>query len=161
MWPAARSHRMTVVALAVSVVLSSCTFGGRGAADPVCEPDTIETEPVLGPEAQASSDMGMDAWALFFATYPMPEGEPIRIPEDREIKIVWRVTGAGDFAIEASGPNGLAIAPAWGPDLHSSSSWERPGDEWGTGWTFPQPGCWTFLVQRGQAQAVLRVDITP
>jgi hypothetical protein len=151
---------MTVMALAFSVVLSSCTFGGGSVTNAVCEPDTTEEEPILGPEAQASSDHGIEVWALFFASYPIPEGEPIRIPQDSEIKIVWRVTGSGELAIEAAGPDGLAIAPDWGPDLHSGSNWERPGDEWGTGWTFPEPGCWTLLLQRGEAQALLSVDIT-
>ena len=157
----ARHHRLGVIVLAASVALAACTSEADDAATAVCEPDTTEVEPLIGPEAQASSDGQIEAWALFFpTTFSMPNGEPIRIPEDREIKIAWRVTGSGDFAIEATGPDGLVIAPDSGPDLHSGSSWGRPGDEWGTGWTFPEPGCWTFRLQRGESKANLNVDIT-
>lgn len=57
---AARSHRMPVMALAVSVVLSSCTFGGGPATNAVCEPGTTEEKPILGPEAQAQALLSLD-----------------------------------------------------------------------------------------------------
>ena len=37
----------------------------------------------------------------------------------------------------ATGPGGRTLRPVWGPEPHSGSSYHRPGDEWGTGWTFP------------------------
>jgi hypothetical protein len=77
----------------------------------------------------------------------------------QQIKVVWRMTGDGDLSMVANGPDGRALHPVWGPDLHSSSTYLRPGDEWGTGWTFPSSGCWTIRATRktGSAKIVLRV----
>jgi hypothetical protein len=123
-----------------------------------CEPDSTVDEPLIGPEAQARSADQIEVWALIF--FPMPPGEPIRMPVNTEIKIVWRVTGTGAFSIAAIGPAGRNIAPDLGPDIHDGSNWKRPGDEWGTVWTFPEPGCWSFQIQRGDSTAQLTVDIT-
>ncbi|HYJ70084.1 MAG TPA: hypothetical protein VEX15_20710 [Nocardioidaceae bacterium] len=35
-----------------------------------------------------------------------------------------------------------------GPEAHIDSSWKRPGDEWGTGIRFADPGCWQVTVRR-------------
>jgi len=69
------------------------------------------------------------------------------------------MTGSGVFSISATGPAGAVIRPIWGPDLHGSSSWNRPGAEWGTCWVFPAAGCWTVTAKRGTASGyiVLRV----
>jgi len=83
-------------------------------------------------------------WALFFA-------DPARLHTGTEIKIVWRMTGAGDLSIAVSGPAGRTIRPAWGPEPHGGSTWQRPGDEWGTGWIFPAPGRWIFHAARTRA----------
>ena len=77
-----------------------------------------------------------------------------------EIKVVWRMTGTGDLTIDATSADGKTVKPTWGPEAHSGSSFERPGDEWGTGWIFPTPGCWTVNATRattGKAQMVIRV----
>jgi hypothetical protein len=80
-------------------------------------------------------------WALVFGDYPVRKGQ--------EIKIVWRMTGEGAVLLSATGPNGRRISPAWGPETHQGSNWGRPGDEWGSGWRFPEPGCWTVQLNRG------------
>jgi hypothetical protein len=41
----------------------------------------------------------------------------------------------------------------WGPDLHTGSDYTRPGDEWGAGYRFSEPGCWTLRARRGVASA--------
>ena len=42
------------------------------------------------------------------------------------------------------------LLPSSGPDPHpGGSNWQRPGDEWGTTFDFPQPGCWQLQVTRG------------
>jgi hypothetical protein len=70
------------------------------------------------------------------------------------------MTGSGDLAISATGPNGTVVEPIWGPERHGGSTWERPGDEWGTGWIFPSPGCWTVNAKRtgGSGYLVMRVQ---
>ena len=67
---------------------------------------------------------------------------------NREIKIVWRVTGSGDATFSAVGPGGVRVDPVWGPIPHSGSNFRYPGQEWGTGFSFPTPGCWTVHVAR-------------
>jgi hypothetical protein len=34
-----------------------------------------------------------------------------------------------------------------------SSSWDKPGDEWGAGYVFTEPGCWDLRAIRGHATA--------
>ncbi|WP_213452811.1 hypothetical protein [Rhizomonospora bruguierae] len=148
-------------------VLTGCDAAGPPEAPP---PSTTEapsptiagpvpgqecpTTPQAAPEAHGGGP-GTDLWALFF----FREGEgPLR--RDAEIKVVWRMTGAGDLTMTATGPNGAVTGPAWGPESHGGSTWKRPGDEWGTGWTFPAAGCWTITARRattGTASLVVRV----
>ena len=36
----------------------------------------------------------------------------------------------------------------FGPEAYGGSSWVKPGDEWGTGFIFPEAGCWGVHAQR-------------
>ena len=89
-------------------------------------------------------------WALFFGD---------KVVAGQEIKVVWRMTGSGSLSISATGPDAKIIQPKWGPESHGSSNWDRPGEEWGTGWVFPSAGCWTINATRtnGSGYLVLRV----
>lgn len=103
----------------------------------------------LLPEAQGVG-RGVSLWALFFA----------ELKRGQEIKIVWRMTGAGDLSMQATGPGGATASPVWGPRSHGGSSWQRPGDEWGTGWVFPSAGCWIVRATRsvsGTAELALTI----
>ena len=156
--------RYVVVALvlAVAITVSSCSDDdAREAAETDgCAAATTEADPLVGPlEVQAVSSSDVEAWALVFNTWPHEAGDILRMPADLEIKIVWRVTGDGDLEISAIGPDGQTISPHWGPESHGGSSWRRPGDEWGTGWIFPEAGCWSFLLGRGDATATLTADV--
>jgi hypothetical protein len=102
-------------------------------------------------ERQGTGD-GVTLWALFFLTDPV-------LTAGKEIKVVWRMSGSGDFSVSATGPDGTVVKPVWGPERHSGSTWNRPGEEWGTGWVFPAAGCWTVSAERtsGSAYLVLRL----
>jgi hypothetical protein len=103
-------------------------------------------------EIQGAGD-GVSLWALLFLTGP-------RLVSGKETKIVWRMTGAGDLTIEATGPDGRTAEPRW-LETHGDSTWSRPGDEWGTGWVFPAAGCWTVrAVRDGGASAVLTLRVS-
>lgn len=101
------------------------------------------------PEMQG---LGRDVtlFGLFFSS---------QVTAGQQVKVVWRMTGEGDLSMVATGPGGRTLRPEWGPDRHSSSSYHRPGDEWGTGWTFPVKGCWTIDATRkvGKARIAIRV----
>jgi hypothetical protein len=92
-----------------------------------------------------STSPNVTLWALMFSGYP--------VPARQQAKIVWRMPGTGAASFSATGPDGRRIGLAWGPGLHGGSNWNRPGTEWGTGFTFPTPGCWTVHVRVGSHTA--------
>jgi hypothetical protein len=103
-------------------------------------------------ERQGAGEDGATLWALFFAP---------KAVAGQEIKIVWRMTGGGDLSMTAAGPGGASAKPVWGPEAHGGSSFQRPGDEWGTGWTFPEAGCWTISATRDPGAARLAIRVAP
>jgi len=117
------------------LVLAGCTGGERPA------PDATATPCAAVPASLEVAGSG-GVWALLFRV----DGREPRT--GAELKIVWRVPGTGDPTFRATGPDGAAVTPAWGPVGHAGSSWQRPGDEFGTGWVFPTAGCWTLSVDR-------------
>ena len=82
---------------------------------------------------------------------------PVRVNE--EVKIVWRITGSGQLRLTAVAPGGGTHPLQWGPDEHLSSSYRRPGAEWGAGYLFTQPGCWDLHAIRGKATADVWLNI--
>jgi hypothetical protein len=89
-------------------------------------------------------------WALAFGRVPPPVGT---------FKIVWRVTGSGPFRAGVTDPTGKSEEPYRGPTRHLSSSFDRPGDEYGTVFKLDAPGCWKIRVSRGGVEATVRVTV--
>ena len=77
-----------------------------------------------------------------------------------EIKVAWRMTGAGAFSFRASDATGKVAPLAWGPVGHDSSEWNHRGDEVGTGFSFPHVGCWDIHVARSDTSADLWLEVT-
>ena len=102
------------------------------------------------PEAGFDSSKG-SFWTLFFMRVPPPARA--------DVKVVWRMTGAGNFVFRVSDANGRTIPLSWGPDGHGSSSWNRPGAEVGTGFNFPHPGCWDIHVAKLTVDADLWLNV--
>lgn len=96
-------------------------------------------------EIKGEAPEGESLYGLLFADYPVAKG--------RVTKIAWRMTGAGALILAAMGPAGQRISPVSGPEVHTSSSWSRPGGEWGSGFVFDAPGCWTITATRGTTVA--------
>ncbi|MEU6790248.1 hypothetical protein ABZ907_00995 [Nonomuraea wenchangensis] len=95
---------------------------------------------------------GVELWGLLFGEVPVRRGV--------EVKIVWRMTGEGPLRkVEATLPDGARARLAWGPEEHGGSNWQRPGQEWGTGFVFPERGCWKVELtrDRGKGHIWLRV----
>jgi hypothetical protein len=69
---------------------------------------------------------------------------------DTDIKVVVRMTGTGPLHISAIGPDLMTVAPLWIEPHIYGSSWNGilPGDEWGTSWRLPMPGCWDLHADR-------------
>ena len=94
-------------------------------------------------------------WAWFMVAYPPQAGI--------EDKTIWRFDGQG--AVWA--PTFALVGPAsqtgrlnWGPSIHDSSSWNRPGTEFGTGLLFPTAGCWDVHVTVGLLTGDVYVVVT-
>jgi hypothetical protein len=127
---------------------------GRTGCDPVSP--TLDWFDGDGPEAglaeaRATSD-SIEAWGLLWQTPPLTV--------DQEIKMVWRATGSGEIRIRAISEEGEVIEPTWGPDIHADSNFDRPGDEWGSAFVFPSPGCWEIVIARGNDTAHVWVRAT-
>lgn len=126
---------------------------GRPGCDPVSP--TLDWFDGDGPEAglaetRATSD-SIEAWGLLWQTPPLEI--------DQEIKMVWRATGSGEVRIRAISEEGEVIEPTWGPDLHADSNFDRPGDEYGSAFVFPSPGCWEIEIARGNDTAHVWVRV--
>lgn len=89
-------------------------------------------------------------WALFFLPRESKWVDGSRAifsgMRGKQVKIVWRVTGASRIRLVARGPSNQRVEPRWGPEPHQDSTWTRPGREWGTGFVFREAGCWRIDV---------------
>lgn len=149
--------RLSIFALVfLTVVAVAGCSEQTGASSEICGPEVLDSSG----DVRATSQE-IEVWALFFATYDgLVPGEPVFAPQGEEIKIVWRATGEGDVSFQALGPNESTVTPMWGPDGPRSSNWDaHPGEEWGTGWVFPEAGCWSMELRRGDSVAYLDVDV--
>jgi hypothetical protein len=119
----------------------TATVGAAAATSGACHPTTVASNKATGfPEAQGKA-AGGQLWALFFF-------DPTAVHAKQELKIVWRMTGSGAFHIIGRLEGGKPVKPIWGPEGHGGSNWDRPGYEWGTGFSFPAPGCWNLHATR-------------
>lgn len=145
----------------VVVVTGACTAGVEVAAPTPTISATASSKPATasppelvtgapGHEVRAEST-NLETWALLWEPSPWKPGQ--------EVKIVWRSTGTGDFRVVAVGPRSQEVPPIAGPTQHFGSTWDRPGDEWGTFFQLEEPGEWLLRVQRGSATASLPITV--
>ena len=92
-------------------------------------------------------------WALVFGPLPPPAG--------KDVKIVWRMTGTGDFSLRAIDAGGTVIPTLGEPQPHgvNGSTWNHPGYEVGTGFNFPHSGCWDIHVARSDVEGDLWLEV--
>jgi hypothetical protein len=140
--------RHLFVWITVLVLLAACSFGTGTLAG--CQPSEAQTSSTGFREIRADMKSRGEVWALlFFDTAHANEDE----------KIVWRITGESDqLDAQAQSEGGTVIQPIW-KEYHGGSNWQRPGQEWGTGFNFPEPGCWTITVRRGETTGTISLDV--
>ena len=140
--------RLLSISIALLFLLTACA--PVTAAPTACQPSKIQKSSNGFLEIEADMKQYGEAWALlFFETAHAGEDE----------KIVWRITGEGDvFEAQAQSEDGTTIQPIW-KEYHGGSNWHRPGQEWGTGFNFPTPGCWTITVTRGKTTGTISLDV--
>lgn len=115
-----------------------------------CQPSPILKSKNDFLEIQGSMKSDGEMWALLFF-------ETARTNEDQ--KIVWRITGECDqFHAQAQSEDGILLTPIWA-EYHGGSNWQRPGQEWGTGFNFPEPGCWKITVTRGETTGEIALEV--
>lgn len=116
---------------------------------PGCDPAT-PFSPASLYEATATSS-GVDAWVLAYQRPPWQV--------DQEVKVIWKVDGSGDASFVAIDERGGELSPSWGPNSHVDSSFNRPGDEWGTAFALPDEGCWELRVSRDEGHASIWLEV--
>jgi len=154
--------RILFVFFAISISLAACTptinhvevtpsAPASTATQTICQPSEIQKSENSFPEIQGTMNSEGEMWALLFFD---------EAHANEDLKIVWRITGTGlPFIAQAQHQDGAIVLPIWGPEFHVSSTWERPGEEWGTGFNFPEPGCWTITVTSGETQGEIILDV--
>jgi hypothetical protein len=88
-------------------------------------------------------------WALYFLDTSSLSGDGTSTFDGlagRRLKVVFRWSGL-TFPVVAIAPDGSRHTPVSGPTVHGSSTWMRPGNEWGTIFEFAMPGCWRIHVE--------------
>jgi hypothetical protein len=107
------------------------------------------------PQVQGTGH-GATLWGLLMFPHPLPA----RVGDQE--KIVWRMTGTAlPLTLAAIGPDGKHHGLLWGPAFHTSSNFDKPGDEWGAGYVFTEPGCWDLRAVRGGTTADVWLAVIP
>ena len=116
----------------------------------VCQPSKVQDSQIGFGEIQGDMHSDGELWALLFFKTAWAKADQ---------KIIWRITGEGDtFKAQAQSESGTVIQPIW-QEYHEGSTWERPGEEWGTGFNFPEPGCWTITVTYGETTGTISLKV--
>lgn len=89
---------------------------------------------------------GAEFWALPFWRADAAVG--------KDVKTVFKLTSHVPTVFYAVSPGGRHLEPDWF-QVHGGSTWERPGFEWGAGFTFDEPGCWRIHAGAFPAQGDL------
>jgi len=76
-------------------------------------------------------------------------------------KIIWRMTGVGALRLYAEAEDGTRIAPDWMQQHTGGSTFNKPGDEWGSGFTFPKAGCWRIHAMRDTTAGDVWLQVAP
>ena len=161
--------RARVAAASVAAVLTLLACGSSDAppqlADPLdeassrstlpsnvgpanCDPPSPANEIDLGLEVEAASDH-VAIWALF-------EGGGIR--SGQPLTVWWRIPGTAALELVLIGDGGREESVE-GARPDPSLGWARPGDQWVSEITFPQPGCWRISASRGSVHGDVWVRV--
>ena len=157
--------RSLLIVAAVAFSLTGCSVRTTSEAPSTPTPSTVRL-PIMGPwsepacpassatarEVQGTASSGTQIWGLILGPFPLRAGT--------RTKVIIRITGTGDAVIYADGPSGAQIRSD-GQQAHAGSSWDRPGDEWATGFTFPSAGCWNMRVVRSTGRGSIPLTVSP
>jgi hypothetical protein len=169
----------SAVVIGAAVACASCsgTTSDRSAATTTVRASTTVTAATTAaPETPTSADdRGCDQTPIQTSGFPEVQGigrdatiygllfltHPGQVRAGEELKIVWRMTGQGDLTVSYFGPDGRPGVLTFGPEAHSGSSFQRPGDEWGTGFSFDAAGCWRIHLERSVGSGDVWLAVAP
>jgi hypothetical protein len=120
-------------------VTAGCTSSSPSRDSSVHAGATCSTPSTFGTDGKANEVHGTSVNGQLWGLALGPGHVPPRSGD--ELKIVWRMTGAGPLRVTLIAPDGERRPLVFGPEAHSVSNYHRPGDEWGTGFRFSSPGC--------------------
>ena len=73
---------------------------------------------------------------------------------------LWPVPEKTPLHVTFTGPDGTNRPLVFGPEPHGkSSSYHRPGSEWGTGFRFTSAGCWHIRLARADTSGDVWLDV--
>jgi hypothetical protein len=133
---------ISVACTSIALLVPTRSFAQEPTSEAKCIPGEISASREAFPEVEGRSET-QSVWGLLF-----PYHVPLWVDED--LKIVWRMTGEGNLKVYAIHEDGTILEPIWGPEAHGGSNWNRPGEEWGTGFHFTKTGCWRIILERGR-----------
>lgn len=169
MFPLSKKSREPLLCLLLfTLLLAACSSSTPTKASKLITPTSTSQAPLalsyncqlqrtpaknvpFGQEVQGVAHQS-ELWALL-----QPSTNPPQANSD--VKIVWRMTGSGDFSLLALGPQGERLLPQQGPEIHEGSNWQHPGDEWGSVFVFPTSGCWDLHASRNNASGDVWLNI--
>lgn len=143
---------------ATTTIAASVTTAAPAASTPTAaDSGACDRTPILTSDLPEVQGVGRDAtiYGLVFLTHP----GPVRAGE--ELKIVWRMTGQGDLSVSYFAPDGRPGVLTFGPEAHGGSTYQRPGDEWGTGFSFDAAGCWRIHLERSVGSGDVWLPVSP
>lgn len=130
------------VSLAIGLVLCALVPGAapRSASAQI----TVRCQTVSPSDVSVGALIGNARGGHFYASVPQ------NVSIDTETKVVVRMTGTGPLHISAIGPDQMTVSPRFLDPHIYGSNWNGvlPGDEWGTAWSLPMPGCWDLHAER-------------
>jgi hypothetical protein len=156
--------RGSVAAAVLALCVASCSSAPVAVQPPASTATTsvdggdcasrtpVVVGPGVGPEVTGIT-RDAQLHGLLFSAGPVQVGD--------ELKVVWRMTGSGPLEATAVAPDGATVPLAWGPEAHGGSSYDRPGDEWGVGYRFTQPGCWQLHLARDDVRGDVWLEVAP
>ncbi len=130
---------------------TTATAAARPSTPSCATPSSFGTD--LAPNEIRGTSPDGQLWGLAFADHIPPKvGD--------QVKIVWRMTGSGPLRVTLTSPRGTHPPLTFGPEAHTgASTYDRPGDEWGTGIALTLPGCWQIHLARDDTQGDVRLVV--
>jgi hypothetical protein len=162
--------RMAGCLTAVTLALIACSGGGNGQSMPSSSGPTglPNSRTTAVPLSDSCTNAAQLVGGHEYRGAALPSGSLLwALAENdtatagtHETKIRWRASGHGTPRIVAKGPAGQTVLPDQGVLFHISSDWTEPGtDEWGTNWSLPASGCWSFDFAREGVSGTVALQV--